>query len=408
MNKALFIHEFKMISRSRKNILFIITLVALMLSYFFIILPVKQTPDSFDSNEVKLELKDLAAVQEGKKARGATGFSYMSGRAVFAENEYAYNVRNRMVYAFDDGNYTRFLRLRMIDMANNYMSQSMDEAIIRDSPFPGKDINHRFNQTIIRYEGYLTENHPITYKVIEQKTALQTVKQFLVSSAVLIVLFCAIYFSSDMLTKDRKNQSIMQGLPISWYRRINLKTTVAFFYTLLVLTGLLFLSIIVLTIQNGFGSFSMHVPISMQASAEELAYGNYYAYDFISMGRFFLLALGYLPILIYLFIRLNAILSLLLKNTWGVLMVGTIFLFSERIYFTRTTRDLFGIEISNLPQTYFDLGKIIVNDKNFLVNLETMTYEKGLLVLCISLVIVEVTLFIVSRIVNKRRFYYGV
>ncbi len=63
------------------------------------------------------------------------------------------------------------------------------------------------------------------------------------------------------------------------------------------------------------------------------------------------------------------------------------------------------MDISLFPQTYFDFGKIIDGEKNFLLNTETITYVKGIVVLLVLYFIIEVILFIVSHVINKRRFY---
>lgn len=405
MNKSIIIHEFKTISKSKKNILFIISLIVLIFSYSFLVLPTKKTPDSFNHQEVKQEIEDIAAIQKGRESRGATGFHNMAGRAIYAEAQYSYKIKSKLVSAFEDQDFIRFTHLRMKDFA--FHGITPDELIISKSPFPGKDTIHLYNQTILRYQGYLEEKLPITYKIIEQKTALQTIQNFLLSSSVLAILFCAIYFSSDMLAKDRQNRTILQGLPISWYRLINLKTFVSFTYTTVILAGLLLISVTVLTILYGFGSFDIHVPIILTEKTGSFG-SSLNDYNTLSMAKFLIMAFSFLPILIHLFIRLNAVLSLLFKNAWLVLMISTAILFSERIYFSRTLRDLFGIKISNFPQTYFEFGKIVTGEKNYLVNIETITYGKGILVLMITLLILEIVLYAGSRIINKRRFYQGI
>lgn len=401
MNKSIIIHELKMISKSKKNILFVLTLLTLIMSYCFLILPSKQTPDSFLSHEVDKKIDDLSAVQKGKELRGETGFSSMSGRFVYAENEYNLALQRKLLTAFEEENFVRFAHLRMKDFTFNGITPN--ELVIFHSPFPGKDIKHLYNQTLLRYQGYLHEQLPITYQLIEQKTALQTVQNFLLSSGVFILIFCAVYFSSDMLSKDRRNQSILQGIPVPWYRLINLKTLVTFLYTIAVLVGLTLVAVTTLTLQNGFGFFEIHVPIML---SEKNSYGQN-LYETISMSRFLLLCVGFFPLLIYLFIRVNAILGLMFKNTWIVLMISSVLLFIERIYYSRTLRELFGLDISYFPQTYFEFGKVRTGEKNFLINMETIQYEKGITVLIISVLVVEIILLATSRIINKRRFYQG-
>ncbi|WP_042148872.1 hypothetical protein [Paucisalibacillus sp. EB02] len=406
MNKSMIVHEFKMMMKNKKNVLFIIALVSLILSYCLLVLPAKETPDSFDAEEMKLDIKNLEAVSQGMIARGGTGTGGFTGAAAFANNMYSQKVQSRMVNAFEDDNLNRFIRLRMKGFDYSTEVVGRDWMLISGAPYPGLDQGRNASITNLRYQGYLDANIPVTYEMIEQKTALQTIVNFLLGTTAFMVLFCAIYFSSDMLSKDRQHRTILQGLPIGWYRLINVKSMVAFFYTLLILFGLLLLAVIIISIQNGFGSFKLSVPITIPSTQPDDYFGYRFSeYDTISMAKFLLLALGIIPILIYLFIRLNAILSLLFKNSWIVLMVSTLLLFSERIYYSRTLTELFGIEISNMPQTYFDFGRVISGEKYYLVQLEAITYGKGIIVLLSTILVLEATLFVVSRVVSKRRFY---
>ncbi|WP_339215815.1 ABC transporter permease subunit [Ornithinibacillus sp. FSL M8-0202] len=405
MTKSMMVHEFKMMLRNKKNILFIIALVSLILTYALLILPMQETPDSFDAEEMKKEISNLEAVTQGMINRGGTGYGEMTG-SPFASNMYSLKVQSRMVNAFEDKNFNRFVQLRMKGFDYNTTSASRDWMLIGDAPYPGLDDSRNYSLTDLRYQGYLDANIPITYEMIEQKTALQTITNFLLGTTAFIVLFCAIYFSSDMLAKDRQHRTILQGLPIGWYRLINVKSAVAFGYTLLILFGLLLLAAVIISIQSGFGSFKLSVPITLPSSEPDEYFGYRFSeFDSISIAKFLLLALGIIPILIYLFIRLNALLSLLFKNAWIVLMVSTLILFTERIYYSRTLTELFGIEISNLPLTYFDFGRVISGEKYYLVHLESITYEKGILVLLCTILFLEISLFVVSRIVSKRRFY---
>ncbi|WP_047985944.1 hypothetical protein [Ornithinibacillus californiensis] len=406
MMKLMMIHEFKMMMRSKKNILFIIALVSLILTYSLLVLPATETPDSFDAEQMKVELKNLDAVRQGMIVRGGTGFGGMTG-APYANNTYAYKVQSRMVQAFEDENFHRFIQLRMKGFDYNVQSASRDWMLIANSPFPGLDQSRDVSLKNLRYQGYLDANIPITYEMIEQKTALQTIVNFLLGTTALIVIFCSIYFSSDIISRDRQHRTILQGMPIGWYRLINVKSGVAFGYTLFVLLGLLLLAVVIISIQNGFGSFNLSVPITLPSSQPDDYFGYRFSeFDTISIAKFLLLALGIIPVLIYLFIRLNAILSLLFKNSWLVLMVSTVILFSERIYYSRTLNELFGINISHLPQTYFDFGRIISGEKYYLLHLDAINYQKGIIVLLITILVIEISLFVVSRIISKRRFYH--
>ena len=398
MNRFFVKHEFMLMLKSKKNNMFIVFLAALIFSYCFIVLPNQDTIDTIDAKELKVLVSDVAASQESREARGATGIIHFIGMSVYAQDESKNKVRNAMVHAYENEEYTRYLRFKIMNI--DHMAFLEDKTLFPRSPYPFKDRSNLLHQMNLRYDSYLTSDLPISTEIIEQKTALQVLSNLLLGPMTYLILFCAIYFGSDVLVRDRKNQTVLQGIPLSWYRLINLKTFVAFSYTMLVLFALFIVGMAALTIQNGFGYFDIQLPTLVPG--EEIGFMDS---EMISIGKFLLLAMGFIPILVYLFIRLNMLLSLLLKNEWLVLLVSSLVLFSERIYFTRTLREIGGVEISQLPQTYFEFGKVITGAKNFLVNLETITYSKGYLLFIIAIIVAELLLVLISRIVNKQRFY---
>lgn len=398
MNRFFVKHEFMLMLKSKKNNMFIVFLAALVFSYCFIVLPNQDTLDTIDVEELKVQVSDVAASQESREVRGATGIIKFIGMSVYAQDEHKNKVRNAMVHAYENEEYTRYLRFKIMNIDHEAFMD--DKTLLPGSPFPFKDRSNLLWQMTMRYDSYLTSDLPLSNEIIEQKTALQVLSNLLIGPMTYLILFCAIYFGSDVLVRDRRNQTILQGIPLSWYRLINLKTFVAFSYTMLVLFALLIAGMAALTFQNGFGYFGIEIPVLVPG--DEI---GFMVTEMISIGKFLLPAMGFIPILVYLFIRLNMVLSLVLKNEWLVLLVSSLILFSERIYFTRELREIGGIEISHLPQTYFEFGKVITGAKNFLVNLETITYSKGYFLFIIAIVITELLLVLISRIVNKQRFY---
>ncbi|WHT48574.1 hypothetical protein QNH10_01690 [Sporosarcina thermotolerans] len=157
---------------------------------------------------------------------------------------------------------------------------------------------------------------------------MQALQKFFRQYGMFFVLFCAIYFSSDLLSRDRQNRTVLQGLPLSWYRQLNLKTASSFLYTIVVLTIVLVIGIILLTLQYGFGYFDLHVPtILIQNDAyprEEYGVMTIAAY----LGKIALV----IPILVFLFIRLNVIFSLFFKNEWLVLLISSLVVFRKAFH----------------------------------------------------------------------------
>lgn len=405
MTISMIIHEFKMMLRSKKNVLFIIALISLIVAYCFLILPNMETADSFDIEEKEAEMENLEAMRQGMIDRGGTGFNRMTGTP-YAQNTYEFQVKSRLVHAFKDQNFHRFIQLKMKENDYDTRIASLDWNLIADAPYPSLDMERNIELTKLRYQGYLDADVSITYEMIEQKTALQTSVKFILDTTAAILLFCAIYFSSDMITRNKEHRSVLQGVPVGWYRLINVKSFVAFLYTLVILLGLFLLAMLLIAIQNGFGSFKLPVPITLPSSQPDDYMGYRFSeFDNMTIAKFLLLSLGIILVLIYLFIRLNAIFSLLFKNPWIVIMVSTVLLFVERIYYSRTTTELFGIDLSYFPQTYFDFGRVISGEKYYLIHLESITYQQGIIVLLSSIVVLEIILFVISRAINKRKFY---
>ena len=228
MNQSLLKHEFLIMVRSKKNILFILFLGALLFSYCFLTLPNKQTTETFNAEKMSQELEELSVEQRDREATGRTGIVKFTGMPVYAINEYYYKVHKNMVTAFENQDFTRFAHLRTYYLEGNKGSFPEDQTLFSQSPFPGKDRTHLYYQTLLSYQVYLNGDIPISYAMIEQKTALQTFRNIFLGSATYLLIFCAIYFSSDVLVRDRQNRTILQGLPLSWYRGLNIKTLGAF------------------------------------------------------------------------------------------------------------------------------------------------------------------------------------
>lgn len=393
-------HEFNLMVNNKKNILLIGFIFLAMCSYIFIILPNQQTTESMDSKEMAQELEILTNVQKTRESRGATGMSLMGGRNFYADTHYYMKVHRALLHAYEQGNFERYayLRAHYYESLNKGFIYSGD--LIPDTPFPMKDRTHWYEKRLLTYKHLLSTDIPITYEVVEKKTALQVLQNFLFTLGPYILIFCAIYFSNDVLVRDRRQTSTLEGLPISWYQQINSKTIVAFFYTLLALFGLMVIGFVLLSIKNGFGSVQMKIP-ELGDRIDNIQYD----YNMMPIMKYILMSLGFAPIFIFIFIRLNMMFSLLFRNEWIVLVLGTICLVSEQFYFARDKREIFGIDISYFPQTYFDFGKVVTGEKNYLINMETITYVQGMTVLFITFVAVEIALFIFTAIINKRRFY---
>ncbi|WJY26695.1 hypothetical protein [Sporosarcina trichiuri] len=400
MNRTYLKHEFLLTAAGRRTIPFLLFIGTLLLIYCFLLVPNRETPETLDIDETKLYLTKLEVEQEQRLKNGNTGIILMTGQPVFAMNAYYHGLFSAFLNAYEDRNFLRYLHLRTAYLESDPSVYIQDDRLFSNSPFPGKDREHLYHQTMLRYEDYLSNKCTVTEGLLFEKTGLQSLQRFLQTYGFAFMLFCAVYFSSDIVSRDRLHRSVLQGLPVSWYRQLNLKSLSAFLYTLLVIFAVLAVGVLLLALQFGFGPADLNVPIMT-------AQQTFTIEDYGVMGilKFIGISLLAVPLLVYLIIRLNTVLGLLLKNEWLVLLFGTAVIFAERLYDGRTTRELAGIDISYFPQIYFDFGKIITGEKNYLLNTETITVAKGFIVLLAAVLAVELLLFAVSRIITKRRLY---
>ncbi|MCG3088740.1 hypothetical protein [Sporosarcina cyprini] len=399
-------HEFLITARSRRTIPFVFFVAVLLFSYCFIIWPYANTKEAFNKKETEEYLAYLNEQLELRESIGNTGLVFnrkiihtflQVGNPVYADLSYEQDLFTSMLQSFEDRDFDRMLHLRTFYLQNNPDEYLKDRFLFQTAPFPIKDREHAYQKTMMKYEDYLTKDHPITFGLLYEKTGLQTLQNFLQNYGMYFLLFCVIYFSSDNLSRDRKHRSVLQGLPLSWYRQLNMKSLAAFLYSMAFIGCLLVACVLLMTIQFGFGHLDLNIPIRIDQRTA--------SYGVISLAAYLGKTLVVLPLFVLMFVRLNMVLGLLFKNEWIVLFCSSLFLFSERLYFTRSTRELFGKDISLFPQTYFDFGKIINGEKNYLLNTETILYSKGILVLLITYLVIEIILFFVSLIINKRRFY---
>ena len=397
---SLFRHELRLTVRNRKNIILLLFLTVFLCMYVFILLPNEKTSETLPYEEISHELKVLKQVQEKREERRATGVSPMSHRNYYADSKFYIDLFEAMIHAIDKGDFKRYAFLRAhyhYGVKKDYIEK---DELLPDSPFPVKDLLHSTEKHLLTYQYLLQSSIPITYEVIEEKTALQVVSKHFHNFAPYILVFLAIYFSNDILTRDRRQKTVLKGLPISWYQYLNIKSLASYFYVSVVTIFLVLMTVICISILNGFGSFDMKLP----ALGERIDNVNY-GYILIPIGKYMLFGFAFLFLFYFIFVRLTLMLSLIFKNEWVILILTTLILFTEKFYYARDKRELFGKDVSFFPQTYLDIGKVITGEKNYLLNIDTVSYNKGLIILLLCWLLVEILLYVVSKFANRRWFY---
>ncbi|RPF52237.1 hypothetical protein [Aquisalibacillus elongatus] len=399
MIRSLIKHEFKLTLTSKKNLLFASLLGILLIIYAFVLIDHDTHPESFDPEAKQFELNEIEAQQETRRQTGNTGIGGMSG-PVHNNMAYYINTHQKQMRAFENDNFRRYTVHRLDYLTTSGRTEYVGGDLFMESPIPGKDQQHLYDKTLLRLQSYLNQDHTINYSMLTENTALQQLQKLLSNSFVYIIIFIFIFISSDALTRDKHHKTLLQGFPTSWYLMLNVKSFISYAYALLLTLGLIGLGLVLISSLYGFGHLDMQIPIKVNFEMLGIEH-----YEMISISELLLKSSILLIIITLIFNRLNMWLSLVSRNVGIVLFVSTFFLISEIIYSSRTTRELFGIELQYFPQTYFDVGQSITFEKNFLINVDNINFQQGITVLLITLFIIEILFFLTSKWITRQKFF---
>lgn len=109
-------------------------------------------------------------------------------------------------------------------------------------------------------------------------------------------------------------------------------------------------------------------------------------------------------VLVYLFIRLNAALSLVFRHDVIVMIAGLVIVAFNRLYSGGGEDSFLGIGAHLFPQNYFEFGNILSGRQNFLTLSNNFTFETGLIVLTVTIIITEIILGILAGWMTRQKF----
>ena len=261
--------------------------------------------------------------------------------------------------------------------------------------YPTMDGHYGYLYSASRYDGYATGKSDLSVNVFEERTALQTLQRLLHSYLPLILIISCILFTADIVLKDRRNPTLLQGLPLSDWRKLMIKGGVSFIGTLLTIVPLS-VGLFIISARNGFGDFSLPVPTAMplpKVSTDELTF------ETMNMGVYLIQNMLLLVLWFLLIISLLLFVSVLIKNEFANLLVGCAFVFAEFFYFSRGIGYYWDVQL--FPSSYIQVGQVISGYRTFLYGFEKVTLGNGLIVLGLCTCILLLFTFLIS---NYRKF----
>lgn len=365
--------------RSKKNRLFMVVLLVVMLIYPIFFVP--SFNKQYDSDTSKLEKELVAHVNqiEHAKKEGLIEPSLISGTTAYHNRQIAYGRQRELLTTLRQGDIQR------------YLTRTSVSSLPRPEETGIKGLYYSlFGTDSLRFkEGrYFTEVEDLNFHVIHEMTSLQQIHLFFLGAGPLLLIIGLAFMISDVHTKDRSIATQKIGLPLNWQKTLFSQSIAALGFVLLFFLFFFMLFYFVNGLLHGFGSFSY--PISTKWS---------------TIGVFLLEAIPYALLLTYIFTRLNTLFSLLTKNSI-VSMVLLMFVgFAPTIYLDSNALISLDVPFEWLPTEYIHFGKIISGYHSLRPIESGLTvYQSGLLVLTLTLLIIEIVLFVTSKKITRQKF----
>jgi len=239
-----------------------------------------------------------------------------------------------------------------------------------------------------RYQGYSEGKSDLSVHVFEERTALQTLQRLLASYLPLLLIVSCILFSADIVLKDRRNPTLLQGLPFSDWKKLMVKGGVSLLGSILAIIPLS-VGLLIIGGRNGFGDFNLPVPI----------YSTGEIFSTIRMGEYLIQNMVLIVLWFVFIISLLLLVSVLIKNEFANVLVGSAFIIAEFFYFSRGVGYVWDVQW--YPTTYVQVGQIISGYRNFLYDSEALSLESALAVLGLSTCLFLFVTFLIS---NHRKF----
>ena len=394
MKRTYFVFELKSFFANKKNLAAIILLFLGTLYYSLIVNPKEVPNESVDETSIQNELtkgeffeEHVGEITEGTHSSTLFALSYFIPltelnwervQALDSNDLKTYTEKTIDWYLYQDAyasvsDYVRY--------SSHYYG--------KDQHYPKEEGSFFYRYTASRYQGYLDRHLPITRELLDERTGLQTLQRVMQTVFPLLILALVVIFSNDILVKDRKHLTLVKSYPLSFTTRLWIKTGVVLAALFLTVGLSIGMGLLLVSAKNGIGSFNIPVPFydgKIYDGAE---------FHLFSMGSYLLKSLTLYVFAAFLLIRFLMLLSVLVGNEFFNLIAGLAVVFAEGIYYKRGIG--FFTNLDRLPTTFFKIGDVLIGYQNHLYNSYEITFRNGVLAIGLSILAVEVLLFLLTR-----------
>ena len=400
MFRIVFLETFKKIYRNKKNrLIFLLAFLGIIL-YSFLYLPNVNNPLTIDMDELALETESAYGMKESRLDSGDIAVNSFTGIDTYSTAKYDYE-NNFMFYdALKKGDISRLFEVKSTNYVPLFTVEALNDYLERKHD--GQFLEMDFERAIIN-SNLLTLSeieNPTTHE-FNGKTGIQQLYSFFLTYGPLIILFITIFVASEVLVDDRKHHTLKAGQPLGWRTYIFYQSVSMFIIIVTGIALLLTVFFLLISLLYGFGDLSLLNTHYAYNDGYRAAEENFFA---APVTEFIMQSLILTAILLYLFIRLNALLSLLFRHDVIVMIAGFAIIAFNRLYSGGGEDKFLGIGAHLFPQNYFEFGKILSGRQNFLTLSNNFTFDTALIVLFVTIIIIEIILGILAGFVTRQKF----
>lgn len=400
MFKIVFLEIYKKIYRNKKNrLIFLLALLGIIL-YSFLYLPNVNNPMTIDVDELVLETEAAYGMKESRLESGDIAVNSFTGIDTYSIAKYDYE-NNFMYYdALQKGDISRLFEVKSTNYIPVFTVNALNDYLERKHD--GQFLEMDFERAIIDSNlNTLSEiDNPTTHE-FNGKTGIQQLYSFFLNYGPLIILFITIFVASEVLVDDRKHYTLKAGQPLGWRKYIFYQSVSMFIIIMTGITLLLTVFFLLVSLLYGFGDLSLLTTHYAYNDGYRAAEENFFTVPITKIiGQSLILT----AILIYLFIRLNALFSLIFRQDVIVMIAGFTIIAFNRLYSGGGEDKFLGIGAHIFPQNYFEFGNILSGRQNFLTLSNNFTFDTALIVLIITIIIIEIILGILAGLVTRQKF----
>ncbi|MDO5359271.1 MAG: hypothetical protein Q4E92_00795 [Jeotgalicoccus sp.] len=400
MFRIVFFETFKKIYRNKKNrLIFLLAFLGIIL-YSFLYLPNVNNPLTIDMDELALETESAYGMKESRLDSGDIAVNSFTGIDTYSMAKYDYE-NNFMFYdALEKGDVSRLFEVKStnyvplftVDALNDYLERKHD----------GQFLEMDFERAMINSSlSTLSEiDNPTTHE-FNGKTGIQQLYSFFLTYGPLIILFITVFVASEVLVDDRKHHTLKAGQPLGWRKYIFYQSVSMFMIIMSGIAVLLTVFFLLISLLYGFGDLSLLNTHYAYNDGYRAAEENFFT---APVTEFIVQSLILTAILLYLFIRLNAVLSLIFRHDVIVMIAGFAIIAFNRLYSGGGEDKFLGIGAHLFPQNYFEFGNILSGRQNFLTLSNNFTFDNGLIVLAVTIIIIEIILGILAGFMTRQKF----